>query len=103
MKPLPAKIFTGANSAGCGFDFVVGKTYVIYAYMNEIGELWTNICTRTVSLEQAGEDLIFLEQKDPFFTQEDSGCCGSVSGGDALLAGGVLLFLFLRRNYTHAA
>ena len=90
------EIFTSLNSGLCGFDFVVGKTYVIYAFMNEDGELYTNICTRTASLEQAGDDLTFLEQKD-------SGCCGSLSGGDALLAGGVLLFLFLRRNYTHAA
>jgi len=92
------EIFTSLNSALCGFDFVVGKTYVIYAFVNENGELHTNICTRTASLEQAGEDLTFLEQKDPFFTQEDSGCCGSVSGGDALLAGGVLLFLLRRKS-----
>jgi len=97
------EIFTSLNSGLCGFDFVVGETYLIYAFMIEDGELHTNICTRTASLEQAGEDLAFLEQKDPFFTREDSGCCGSVSGGDALLAGGLLLFLFLRCNYTHAA
>jgi len=97
------EIFTGLNCASCGFDFVVGKTYVIYADMSTNGELRTNICTRTASLERAGEDLAFLEHKDAFFSQEDSGCCGSVSGGDALMAGGVLLFLFLRRNYTHAA
>ena len=97
------EIFTSSNSGLCGFDFVVGETYVIYAFLDTNGELITNICTRTTSLEQAVEDLIFLAQKYPFFTQEDSGCCGSVSGGDALLAGGVLLFLSLRRNYTHAA
>ncbi len=97
-RALVSEVFTGLNSAGCGFDFEVGETYLIYAFMNASGELRTNICTRTASLEQAGEDLIFLEQKDPFFTQEDSGCCGSVSGGDALLAGGVLLFLLRRKS-----
>ena len=96
------EIFTSLNSGLCGFDFVVGETYLIYAFMIEDGELHTNICTRTASLEQAGEDLAFLEQKDPFFTREDSGCCGSVSGSDAILAGGVFLFLFLRRNKTYS-
>ena len=92
------EIFTSPNSGLCGFNFITGKTYVIYGFKNQNGELLTNICTRTVSVEQAGEDLTFLEEKDPFFTRDDSGCCGSVSGGDALLAGSVILFLFVRRR-----
>jgi hypothetical protein len=29
------EIYTGANSAVCGYDFQVGETYVIYAYKEE--------------------------------------------------------------------
>ncbi|MFQ5639821.1 MAG: hypothetical protein ACE5IR_17720, partial [bacterium] len=97
-RAIADEIFTGLNSASCGFDFVVGKTYVIYASKDEEGKLHTNICTRTRHIDQAGEDLNFLDQIDPIFNGGDSGCCGSVSGGDVIMAGGVLLFLLRRQR-----
>lgn len=40
-----AIVSTGENSAMCGFNFEVGKTYIVYAN----GSLQTNICTRTAA------------------------------------------------------
>jgi len=56
-----SEIYTGANSAICGYEFQVGETYVIYAYKGDNGRLHTNICTRTAPVEAAGEDLKYLQ------------------------------------------
>src|SRR5262245_57896186 len=54
-------VFTGLNSAACGYDFQVGGTYLIYAYRTEPGRLWTGLCTRNNPIANAGEDLKYLE------------------------------------------
>lgn len=59
-------IFTGPHSAACGYDFEVGQTYVIYAFKDEGGKLYTHLCTRTAPVEQATEDLKFLESLSYF-------------------------------------
>ena len=95
-KERADEILTGLNSAMCGFHFVVGETYVIYAFADDDGKLLTSICTRTTRLDNAAEDLTFLDEIDPIFSAEDSRCCGGpVSGGDALIVAGVLLFLLI--------
>jgi len=38
---------TPRDSAGCGFNFEIGKTYLIYAHENEDGSLGTTLCSRT--------------------------------------------------------
>lgn len=40
------KIVTAADSAACGFNFEVGKTYLVYASETD-GKLSTDICSRT--------------------------------------------------------
>jgi hypothetical protein len=52
-------VTTGLGDADCGYAFEVGKTYLIYAFL-ENGGLATNICTRTAAVEQAAEDLAAL-------------------------------------------
>ncbi len=47
-------ITTGLGGGDCGFDFEVGKQYLVYAFKDEAGELSTNICTRTTRLENGG-------------------------------------------------
>ena len=48
---------TGADSALCGFNFEVGKSYLIYAQGTDANNLQTNICTRTAGLTNAKADL----------------------------------------------
>ncbi len=49
---------TDRSQASCGYDFRVGRKYVVYA--RGIGALMTNICTRTCTIETAGADLAYL-------------------------------------------
>jgi hypothetical protein len=46
---------------GCGYDFQIGETYLVYASNDEFGDYFvTGSCTRTRRLSDAGEDLAFL-------------------------------------------
>lgn len=47
----------GIGASMCGYPFVVGKTYVIYAYRGQESQLRTSICRRTKLSEVAQEDL----------------------------------------------
>jgi hypothetical protein len=51
---------TGLGGGDCGFDFEVGKRYLVYAFKDEAGELSTNICTRTTRLEESRGNLAYL-------------------------------------------
>jgi hypothetical protein len=53
-------VVTADQSAACGFDFEVGKSYLVYAYLNNEGQLMTSLCNRTKSLDYAEEDYNFL-------------------------------------------
>lgn len=46
------KIMTAKDSAACGFNFEVGKDYLVYATETE-GKLSTNICSRTAPVGAA--------------------------------------------------
>ena len=50
---------TARDSASCGYDFIVGEEYLVYANNGESG-LTTGLCTRTMPLSTAGEDLAAL-------------------------------------------
>ncbi len=50
---------TARDSASCGYDFVAGQEYLVYAHSSESG-LTTGLCTRTMPLSAAGEDLAAL-------------------------------------------
>jgi len=54
------EILTANNSAACGYEFVAGESYVIYAYKAGDGKLHTNICTRTKPARFAADDLKYL-------------------------------------------
>jgi hypothetical protein len=49
---------TGTSSADCGYDFEVGREYVVYAHGDD--QLSTSICTRTRTVGAATEDLRLL-------------------------------------------
>jgi hypothetical protein len=55
---------TGMDSAGCGFDFEVGKRYLVYTYDNA-GSAYTGLCDRTKLLTVSGEDIAKLGPGKP--------------------------------------
>jgi hypothetical protein len=48
---------TGQPYSGCGVGFVEGETYLVYAYINGVGNLMTHRCSRTATVLRAEEDL----------------------------------------------
>jgi hypothetical protein len=68
-------IATGAGGGDCGYNFEEGKSYLVYAYKNDEGQLGTGICTRTRPIEKADEDLEFIRGLDK------TKPVGTVSGG----------------------
>ncbi|HEX8286488.1 MAG TPA: hypothetical protein VF556_00745 [Pyrinomonadaceae bacterium] len=53
-------IVTASNSALCGYNFEVGKSYLIYAQDYGTNNLQTNLCTRTAGVSEAKADLKVL-------------------------------------------
>ncbi|MBB4824334.1 hypothetical protein HNO89_001556 [Sporosarcina luteola] len=56
-------IKTGLNDGDCGFPFMEGKSYLIFAKANDVyGEeiLTTTICQRTNGLAEASDDIAVL-------------------------------------------
>lgn len=53
---------TGQNTAMCGFNFEVGKTYVVYAHRIDSG-LSTTICSRTAEYRKDGDAKYLKKQK----------------------------------------
>lgn len=54
------EILTANNSAACGYDFLVGESYVVYADEYGDGKLHTYFCTRTKRVHESAEDLKYL-------------------------------------------
>jgi len=55
------EVGTGRNDGDCGYRFVKGAQYVVYAYRDPRSNLLsTSICTRTRLATEADEDLAFL-------------------------------------------
>ena len=52
-------VSTAGSSASCGFEFVEGQEYLVYAQTVE-GRLEASLCSRTNQLAMAGEDLAVL-------------------------------------------
>jgi hypothetical protein len=59
------EVVTGDGGGDCGFSFVEGQRYLVYADPHPATEkLYTGICQRTRLLSEAGEDLEYLARKD---------------------------------------
>jgi hypothetical protein len=54
-------IFTGHDSAMCGYEFAAGKSYLIYAN-GENGKLSVNNCSRTAQAPSAKKDIKILKK-----------------------------------------
>jgi hypothetical protein len=55
--PRRVTITTASDSALCGYNFEVGKSYLIYAQGADAKNLQTNLCTRTAGIADAKADL----------------------------------------------
>lgn len=55
-------IFTDNRGKACGYNFKKGERYLVYAYKRD-GELHTDICSRTATVNTAGDDLKKLDNE----------------------------------------
>ncbi|HEX6324843.1 MAG TPA: carboxypeptidase regulatory-like domain-containing protein [Vicinamibacterales bacterium] len=55
------EVTTGMGGGDCGYRFVTGSRYLVYAHANNAGELSTGICSRTRLLSAASEDIAYLK------------------------------------------
>lgn len=55
------EVATGLGADDCGYPFVIGASYLVYAYRDEKDDrLYTSYCTRTKRVANASEDLQYL-------------------------------------------
>lgn len=61
-----ATVETGLNDGICGYHFIIGREYLVYARRSEEG-LYTSICTRTKLWHHEGKSEVseFGESKSP--------------------------------------
>ena len=57
-----ATVYTAANAAACGVNFLVGERYLVFAYESE-GTLRTGLCNMTQPVEGASDVLRQLSQR----------------------------------------
>ena len=62
------RIRTGVGGGDCGFDFEVGKQYLVYAFADESGQLETGICSGTALVEESKANLSYL-RGDPITSE----------------------------------
>lgn len=53
-------VYDNGGGASCGIDFQEGETYLVYVYLNQDGQPYTSLCSRTRAIAHAGEDLAAL-------------------------------------------
>ncbi|MEK6279557.1 MAG: hypothetical protein AABN95_04315 [Acidobacteriota bacterium] len=55
------EVLTGLGGGDCGYEFELGKTYLIYAHRGKKdGKLYTSICTRTRPITESADDIAFI-------------------------------------------
>ncbi len=54
------QVRTAGSSAACGYSFVKGETYLLYADRDEADPMRVSLCSRTALVASAQEDLDFL-------------------------------------------
>jgi len=107
------KVHTAGSSAACGYPFVVGTTYLVYALNDEADPMRVSLCSRTAPIESAKEDIDFLGKPSNRFddvarkkNSESKGGCSALPGSTegigaawiALMLAGVGLQLRRRRR-----
>jgi MYXO-CTERM domain-containing protein len=77
------KVHTAGSSAACGYSFVKGTTYLVYAVRDEADPLRVSLCSRTAPLDQAKEDLDYLGKPEHDFEGKKRRRDCSVASGEA--------------------
>ncbi|MDH4282395.1 MAG: MYXO-CTERM sorting domain-containing protein, partial [Myxococcales bacterium] len=54
------EVHTAGSSAACGYSFVQGTTYLVYAVRDDADPMRVSLCSRTARVDDAQEDLDFL-------------------------------------------
>jgi hypothetical protein len=54
------EVMTGSGGGDCGYRFAIGKRYLVYASKRPPSGLTTGICSRTRPIDEAGEDVKYL-------------------------------------------
>lgn len=59
VQDAEAEVYTSGFNPACGFNFVKGKEYLVYAYPDrwKLDVLETGICNRTAEIKKAKKDL----------------------------------------------
>jgi hypothetical protein len=58
------EVLTGFGGGDCGYEFVVGERYLVYAqHFPSSQKLYTGICSRTRKLTEAAADLEYLRTR----------------------------------------
>ena len=91
---------TAWSSASCGFEFVQGEQYIVYAR-----EGWVSLCSRTKSIDKASEDLLALGESSapvPKVKRKEPLLLTPVRVGVAVigLAGVAIAFVLWRRQQS---
>lgn len=90
------KVHTAGSSAACGYGFVEGITYLVYAVRDEADPLRVSLCSRTAPVDRAKEDLEALGKPPHVFEGRKRGCSVSTSaGGDSEIAWSLVLVIGL--------
>jgi hypothetical protein len=56
VEKSTVSVFTSSHSAACGYGFMTGEKYLVYASDNGEGQLVTTICSRTKQTKEAEAD-----------------------------------------------
>ena len=54
------EVLTAPRGPNCGYNFVPGRRYLVYAEERTDGQLYTSVCQATKPLAEAGADLSFI-------------------------------------------
>ena len=86
-KQRNTELTTGVGGGDCGFDFRIGKKYLVYAFADALGHLSAGICSGTGLSEESQSALSYLrgEQTIPERTEQNADprttqLCGRIAG-----------------------
>jgi MYXO-CTERM domain-containing protein len=91
------KVHTAGSSAACGYTFVKGETYLVYALRDDADPMRVSLCSRTTHIDSAKEDLRFLGKPSHRLDdgRSNKGKCGAAPAGTGGSGFGLLALLLI--------